>query len=440
MPTDLQASKELNLFALEFLNDFLPKKKTETQAAIKSKDFSRDRKLTLPIVIALIINMIRPGKRFGYQEVINRFYSDTGLAHEERSDVRPPDKAAFCRARQKLPLDLFSGLFSEAVSKAQEMAARIGETTWCGFRVLAVDGTKKIMPYSEQLEAFFGIPSGASFPQMLACALYDVLAKIPLNVVYGPFDASERDMARLLYQDLGKTDLLLLDRGYPSFEILSEMLSLGFQFMVRLPITGLFKEVRAFLDKGHRDGVLTIHPPASLISGLKKQGKAIPHPICLRVIKIKLSNGKKAVFITTLTDRVKYSLAQLGELYHMRWQEEEFFKLTKGLLEAENFRGKCRLLIGQELMAIHLYCLLTRILIMECALSKQIPLARIPQQAAFLAVSRYLDNVWTCDDLEQCHRWLTLCLKEIAWRRYKARPGRSFPRKSKSCYGKWGRK
>jgi len=124
----------------------------------------------------------------------------------------------------------------------------------------------------------------------------------------------------------------------------------------------------------------------------------------------------------------------------MRWQEEEFFKLTKGLLEAENFRGKCRLLIGQELMAIHLYCLLTRILIMECALSKQIPLARIPQQSAFLAVSRYLDNIWTCDDLEQCHRWLTLCLKEIAWRRYKARPGRSFPRKSKSCYGKWGRK
>jgi hypothetical protein len=139
--------------------------------------------------------------------VHSRFYSDTGLAHEERSDVRPPDKAAFCRARQKLPLDLFSGLFSEAVSKAQEMAARIGETTWCGFRVLAVDGTKKVMPYSEQLEAFFGIPSGASFPQMLACALYDVLAKIPLNVVYGPFDASERDMARLLYKELGKTGL-----------------------------------------------------------------------------------------------------------------------------------------------------------------------------------------------------------------------------------------
>jgi hypothetical protein len=438
MPTEFQTTEDFNLFSLKFLNEFIPKHKSETQAPIKSKDFSRDRRLTLPIVIALIVNMVRPGKRVGYQEVINRFYSDTGLAHEESTS--PPDKAALCRARQKLPLDLFSGLFSEAVSKAQEMAVQIGETTWRGFRVLAIDGTKKIMPYSEQLEAFFGIPSGASFPQMLACALYDVLAKIPVNVVYGPFASSERDMARVLYENLGKNDLLLLDRGYPSFELLSEMLSLGFQFMVRLPITGMFKEVRAFLDKRRRDGTLTIQPPASLITELKKQGKPIPHPISLRVLKIKLSNGKKAVFITTLLDRAKYSLAQLKDLYHMRWQEEEFFKLTKDLLEAENFRGKCRLLIGQELMAIHLYCLLTRILIMECAISNQIPLAQIPQRSAFLAVSRYLDRVWTSTDTEDCQRWLTMCLEEIAWRRYTARPDRSFPRKSKNSYGKWGRK
>lgn len=428
------------MFSLDFLNALIPRQKSDTQASIKSKDFSRDRKLTLPIVIALIINMVRPGKRFGYQEVINRFYSDTGLAHREDFVGSPPDKAALCRARQKLPLDIFREIFDKAVCKAQEMAAQFEETTWHGFRVLAIDGTKKIMPYSEQLEAFFGIPSGSSFPQMLACALYDVLVKIPIDVVYGPFASSERDLARLLYKDLEKTDLLLMDRGYPSFELLSEMCSLGFQFMVRLPITGLFKEVRAFLDKGHRDGILTIHPPASVVKELKKQGKPIPGPLCLRVIKMRLPNGNKALFITTLLDKGKYPLAQLRELYHLRWEEEEFFKLTKGLLEAENFRGKCLLLIGQEMMAIHLYCLLSRILVMESAMSNEIPLAQIPQQAAFLAVSRYLDRIWTSSNVEECRRWLERCLKEIAWDRYKPRPGRSLPRESKSSYGKWGRK
>jgi hypothetical protein len=440
VPTNSQAATDFNLFSLDFLNKFIPKQKSDSQSTIKSKDFSRDRKLTLPIVLALIINMVRPGKRFGYQEVINRFYSDTGLAHRGDFDGTPPDKAAFCRARQKLPLDVFQEIFGKAVSKAQEMAAQMGETTWHGFRVVAIDGTRKIMPYSEQLEAFFGIPSGSSFPQMLACALYDVLVKIPLDAVYGPFDSSERDMARLLYRDLKNSDLLLLDRGYPSFELLCEMCSLGFQFMVRLPITGLFKEVRVFLENGRREGTLTIHPPLSLVKELKKQGKSIPGPLCLRVIKMRLPNGKEALFITSLLDKGKYSLAQLRELYHLRWEEEEFFKLTKGLLEAENFRGKCLLLIGQEMMAIHLYCLLSRILIMECALSNNISPARIPQQAAFLAVARYLDRIWTSSSIGECRHWLERCLKEIAWDSYKIRPGRSFPRKSKSSYGKWGRK
>lgn len=441
MPT-LEEKKNFNLFSLQFFQELLPKRKTDTQAPIRSKDFSRERRLTLPIVLSLILNMIRPGKRFGYQEVLNRFFSDTGLAHQEQegADQKPPDKGAFCRARQKLPLDLFRELFANAVTKAEEMATQLGETTWHGFRVLAIDGTKKIMPYSEQLEAFFGIPSGSSFPQMLTCVLYDVLAKIPLDFVYGPFATSERNMARLLYEDLKKSDLLLMDRGFPSFEILGDMLSCGFQFLVRLPITGLFKEVRAFLDKGRVDDILTIHPPASLIKELRKQGKPIPAPICLRVVKIKLPDGKKAVFVTTLLDKTTYSLAQLRDLYHKRWQEEEFYKLTKGLLEAENFRGKCTLLIGQELMAIHLYCLLTRILIMESAILKQVRTDEIPQQAAFLAVSRYLDRIWTCSNVDECRLLLQMCIVEIGWGKYRPRPGRSFPRKSKSCYGKWGRK
>ena len=440
MPTLSGEKKNFNLFSLQFFQDILPKHKADTSAPIRSKDFSRERKLTLPIVLSLIINMIRPGKRFGYQEVLNRFYSDTGLAHQGGSDQKPPDKGAFCRARQKLPLDLFRELFANAVTKAEEMATQLGETTWHGFRVLAIDGTKKIMPYSEQLEAFFGIPSGSSFPQMLTCVLYDVLAKIPLDFVYGSFATSERDMARLLYKDLKKGDLLLMDRGFPSFEILSDMLSCGFHFLVRFPVTGLFKEVRTFLDKGHVDGILTIHPPASLIKELRKQGKPVPAPICLRVVKIKLPDGKKAVFVTTLLDKRIYSLAQLRDLYHKRWQEEEFYKLTKGLLEAENFRGKCTLLIGQELMAIHLYCLLTRILIMESAIAKNVSTDEIPQQAAFLAVSRYLDKIWTCSNVDECGRLLQMCIIEIGWGKYKTRPGRSFPRKSKSCYGKWGRK
>ncbi|WP_332307525.1 hypothetical protein [Desulfogranum mediterraneum] len=77
--------------------------------------------------MALLVNMVRPGKRFGYQEVINSFFSDTGLAHGQ--GVSPPDKAAFFRARKKLPLEIVSELFEKAVDQAVVMASNAADTT-----------------------------------------------------------------------------------------------------------------------------------------------------------------------------------------------------------------------------------------------------------------------------------------------------------------------
>ena len=45
---------------------------------------------------------------------------------------------------------------------------------------------------------------------MLTCALFDVMAKVPLNVIRGPFWTSERMMAQELIKDLQAGDLLLL--------------------------------------------------------------------------------------------------------------------------------------------------------------------------------------------------------------------------------------
>ena len=66
-----------NFEILNFFKHFFPGHKSEIDSSIKDKDFSRDRKLTLPVVPALLINMVRPGKGVGYQCVINRFFWST---------------------------------------------------------------------------------------------------------------------------------------------------------------------------------------------------------------------------------------------------------------------------------------------------------------------------------------------------------------------------
>ena len=266
--------------------------------------------------------MVRPGKRFGYQEVINRFFSDTGLAHEK--GLTPPDKAAFLRARKKVPFDVFSGLFKKAVEQATSLASSYAGTKWKGFRLVAIDGTKKNLPYSDELAQEFGVPHGAHYPQLLSCALFDVLLKIPLNLMWGAHDVSERTMALELIKDLGPGDLLLLDRGYPGFELFEKLLSQGANFLVRLPDNGLFKPVAEFLAQGHRDGKVTLNPPQELVRQRLKNGEPAPVPIRLRVVRMRTKGSKTALFITTLTDKTAYPVSTLRELYHLRWEEEEF--------------------------------------------------------------------------------------------------------------------
>lgn len=438
MPTSCDDSKSETYYSLEFISRFLPQNRQDIDASFNDEDFTRKRKSPLAITLALLINMVRPGKRFGYQEVINRFFSDTGLAHEK--GLAPPDKAAFLRARKKVPLDVFSGLFKKAVEKANSLASSCGGAKWNGFRLVAIDGTKKNVPYSEELAQTLGVPHGAHYPQLLSCALFDVLLKIPLNLMWGAHDVSERTIALELIKDLGPGDLLLLDRGYPGFELFEKLLSQGTDFLVRLPDNGLFKSVTEFLAQGYRDGKVTLQPPKELVSQRLKNGEPAPAPIRLRVVKMRTKGSKTALFITTLTDKTAYPVGTLRELYHLRWEEEEFYKLIKELLEAENFRGKSRQFIDQEVMAIHLYCLLARIMMMEAATKHDIPLSGICQQAAFLAVTRFMDKLMVSQTLEDCQHWLELCLAEISWQRYKKRTGRSFPRISKRSYGKWGRR
>lgn len=426
-------------FLVNFITNLLPAEKENLDASFKECDFTRRRKLPLPITIALLINMVRPGERVGYQNVIDRFFSETELAHNSPC-FQPPDKSAFIKARRKLPTEALMDIFERAVRQASVMAGKIESTSWRGFRVVAIDGTTKNLPYSEDLVAQYGTPFGAHYPQLLTGALYDVLAKIPLNLMWGAHTSSERNMALELIKDLGEGDLLLLDRGFPSFELFAALLARGIDFMIRLPDNGLFKTISDYFAAGHRDGIITLEPPEPWVRECKKNGKPHPKAIILRAIKIKLAAGKSGVFVTTLRDKKQYPASELRELYHLRWEEEEFFKLIKELLEGENFRGKSVQFIDQEILAIYLYIVLVRIMMMEAAAKFSLDIKEIAQKPAFLAVARFLDNMLLAATDEECLKWYQRCLAEISWRKYKKRPNRSYPRKSQSSFGKWGRR
>lgn len=438
MPSAAENNTADNFFLPEFLQQFLPDRNS-IESLLDTRYFTRERRLSLEITLALMLNMVRPGERVGYQKVIDRFFSETGLAFAEAEIAKPPDKAAFQRARKKVPPEVLQIIFAKACEYAQSLARQHAKLTWNGFRVCAIDATKKNLPPSEELMDFFEAPHHAYFPQMITGVLFDVLAKLPLNYMRAPFNTPERGMALELIRELEPGDLLLLDRGYPGYEMFQALIKQHIDFLIRLPKDGMFKEVRDFLARGQRNGKVTISPPQKLV---KENPDTNFQPLTLRVVVVSIPGAQeKAIFITTLLDRQKYPPRALRNLYHLRWQEEEFFKTIKEHLRAEEFRGKSVQFIDQELLSTYLYYILTRIMMLEVMLEaahqNELPVEDLETKSALVAVTRYLDRLLIADTLQQCQELTRHCLAEIAWRKYRPRPGRKFPRKSKSRHGKW---
>jgi hypothetical protein len=121
MPERAEHDDSANFLLPEFLLRFLPDRKS-LESILDTRFFSRARRLSLEITLALIINMVRPGERVGYQKVIDRFFSETGLAFPEPEIVKPPDKAAFNRARKKIPVEVCQILSAEALAYAQSLS------------------------------------------------------------------------------------------------------------------------------------------------------------------------------------------------------------------------------------------------------------------------------------------------------------------------------
>jgi len=434
VPLQAGNAASADLLLPEFIHRFLPNHKS-LESLLDSRFFSRVRRLSLEITLALLLDLVRPGERVGYQKVIDRFFSETGLAFSPDLCLKPPDKAAFHRARQKIPTKVFQILFAEAVAYAQSLASQHDKLTWNGFRVYAIDGTKKTLPASDELSDYFEAPSHAHVPQMITGVLFDVLAKLPLNYMRAPFNTPERDMALELLKELGPGDLLLLDQGYPGYQMFHAVITQGADFLLRLPKGGLFQEARAFLARGKRDGKITIFPPKHM---LRAHLNEIFPPLTLRLVVVSLPGiAPDAVFITTLLDSKKYHRRALRNLYHHRWSEEEFFKTIKEHLRAEEFRGKSVQFIDQELLSTYLYYVLTRILMLEAARQHDLPVANLETKPALMAVARYLNRLWVAETIDECQDLLRLCLTEISWRTYHPRSGRKFPRLSKSRHGKW---
>jgi len=260
-------------------------------------------------------------------------------------------KGAFSRARAKLKPEAFVELNDVGINNFYKHAPY---QQWHGFRLLASDGSTAILPNHRSIKEEFGVTKFgpyANSPRSVAriSLLYDVLNFTTLDGQIGSYNTSER---QLLKQHLDKittgTDLLLLDRGYPSYGLMFELQARGIHYCIRLT-DDWWLEARK-LCEGDEDREVVFQLPKNK-KELRKQYPDAGIDIRCRLLSVTLADGSKEVLCTSLLDKEAFPLDCFAELYHFRWNIEEGYKLYKCRMELEAFSGKTALAVKQDFFA-----------------------------------------------------------------------------------------
>lgn len=315
------------------------------------KFFTRKRSLLFEIVMMLIIQKSLKS----IQNHMNCFWDQ--LAQWVTSKD-PVTTGAWTQARAKLSHKAFVELNQSTIVEPFYQSEQ-PKILWHDLRLLAIDGSTVTLPQAKEIFDYFGTvectnkngePS-IEYPQARMSMLYDVLNKLVVDPGLENHHTGEHEMAlRHVEQGVGSSDLLLLDRGYPSFMLFLNIVQKGGNFVCRCS-KGSFAIARK-LHKQNRKGVsliTTLQVPKELKNKLKEQ--KLPVSLKVRFVTVRLSTGELEVLVTSLLDDTLYKTEEFKELYNLRWGVETYYGLVKGRLALENFSGKTVEAVKQDFHA-----------------------------------------------------------------------------------------
>jgi hypothetical protein len=343
--------------------------KIKEEYRLNDKYFTRNRILGFEEISMLIL---KNGKKTS-QVNIDEFQEILG--DEEMSY----SKSAYTQARAKISHELFIDMNNQIVKDYYK--DKDGIKLYKNFRIFAIDGSTLQLPDVEPivnekmdttLKDYYGSAKN-QYGEYATTARISMLEDTENNIIYhsliDKYSSSERDMAmehiaHLIESKKENTtiynDLIIFDRGYPSYALITYMNYHKIDYLIRMPIN-LFNEIEEFRQSKLEDSIINLTLTKDNIYRLKKQypkkiGKitenmAIGDIIQVRAIKVKLPNNEIEILITSLTDKREFKTKIFKNLYFKRWGIEEKYKSIKSLAQVENLTGITDLAIKQDFFA-----------------------------------------------------------------------------------------
>lgn len=351
----------------------------------------RDRKLDPATTVHLMMLQLLEG--------------DTAISHLPHLSGKRFSPSAFCKARLRLPLELFEKLTKRIAESFQQND--FNQERWFGHRVFIVDGTGVSMPEDPRLVKEFGYPRKrkdlSGFPVARLVLKMHFGTGLISSVLINPFRSSESRECYRLHPELKEDDIFLADRGYCSYAHISRLLKLGAHAVLRLhqkmavDFTPDRKDLRLgqISSKlvqilGKKDQIVDWTKGGKLQWMSKEDHEELPDSIRVREIQYKVTvKGFRTsiiTIVTTLLDNKKYSLKNIADLYLKRWNIETNILYFKTFLKMDVLKTKTPENIKKQILLFCVLYNLVRMVMLEAARRQKVK----PNRISFVDALRWL--------------------------------------------------
>lgn len=327
----------------------------------------------------------------------------------------------YCKARQRLPLEMIMSLTKQTGNMVNRQLPAAWK--WRHRNVKLVDGTTITMPDTTKNQKIYPQQRtqkpGLGFPiaRMVAviCLSSGVVLDAAMSAIRGK-GAGEHALFRQLLNCFESGDIVLADRYYCSYFLISKLLERGLDVVFQQH--GVRKtDFRKGRQLSVRDHVVCWEKPKAMPNWMtREEYNLFPDTLTLRETK----TNKKIIVTSLLCDK-ETPKKELGKLYYQRWNVELDLRNIKTTLGMDVLSCKTPEMNLKEMWVYFLAYNLIRLIMAEAATQAGIK----PREISFKH-SLQLWLMWSRKT--QRHDDTQILFMLIAQQRVGDRPGRTEPR------------
>jgi hypothetical protein len=385
----------------------------------------RERKLTMPVVVWLIIALhlyttlsisavlakLSRGLRFLWPDPTIRLPSDSAISYRRSQLGARPIVALFHQVCQPLATPQTKGAFL------------------FGLRLMAIDGLVEDVPDTPANLAAFGRHTSArgasAFPQLQGVYLAECGTHAIVDAGFWPCHTSERVGGLRLLRNLRRGMLVMWDRGFHDFDMIVGARRRGAHVLSRLPAHVKPQRIRTLSDGSY---LAYLYPSEY---GRRKNGERVLVRIITYTISDPALPGYRQTYrvLTTLLNPHHAPAHELACAYHERWEIEIVIDEidTHQRLATRTLRSRTPVGVIQELYGVLLAHYAVRLLMHEAAQRADLDPDRLSFVHA-LEVVREAVSEFQMVAPEQMAALYTRLLDDIAAKRLPERRPRTNPR------------